>query len=276
MMRKRGFSRFFFHLNRRTHRKYVVVDRELAFVGSQNVSNVHVKKFSGKQAWQDLGIVVKGPGLAFLQNAFDHAWDRSYTPEGRRRWFRRKRAPRLKPFSPVRLNLSPWLRRKFWRDLLYRIRNSKERIWITTPYLAPTRFLLRSLMKASRRGVDVRILLPASSDVFFMRWIATSYYRILVGNGVRVFEYKPRFLHAKSIVLDDWAILGTTNMNVRSFLHDLEVDIVVTGENTKQELASNFESMLKDAKEITNGNITQKFWSGRLGRLFSKVLRYWV
>jgi cardiolipin synthase A/B len=275
-IRRKGLSRFFLHINRRTHRKYVIIDKQLMFVGSQNVSRLHMPRFVGKEAWRDIGIELRGDGIKYLSQAFEYAWDRSYTPEGKRKWFKRKRAPRLNEVSPVRLNLTPWLRRKFWRDLINRINAAEERVWITTPYLAPARFLIRALTQASHRGADVRILVPARSDVFFMRWVALWFAQTLVKNGVRVFEFQPQFLHAKSIIIDDWATVGTTNLNIRSLMHDLEVDIVVTGSLSRGELEKQFEANIQNAKEMTKQRIIEKAWAGRLGRIVATIFKYWV
>lgn len=276
-IRKRGISRFFFNINRRTHRKYVVVDGELAFVGSQNIARDHVPKFVGDHAWRDTGLALRGDGIKIIERAFVHAWDRSYAIDGTRpHWFRRRRAPRLNLESPVRLNVTRRMRFRFWRDLIKRVRRAQDKIWLTTPYLSPTRFLLRSLKRASLRGCDVRILLPAQSDVFFMRWIQTSYYDFLIRNRIRVFEYQPTFLHAKSVSIDNWAMVGTTNMNTRSFLHDLEIDIVLSGDQARKELENQFVRDLQYAREIKASDLAQKAWMSRLGRWVSFFLRYWI
>ncbi len=275
-IRRKGLSRFFFHVNRRTHRKYLIIDKNLAFVGSQNVSELHDRRLVGNEAWRDIGIELKGDAVKYLTQAFEFAWDRSYTPEGKRKWFKRKRAPRINEQSLVRLNVTPWLRRKFWRDLIRRINSAEKRVWITTPYLAPARFFVRALNNASRRGADVRVLLPARSDVFFMRWVGSWFAHALVRNGVRVFEFQPHFIHAKSIIIDDWAIVGTSNLNIRSLMHDLEVDIVVTGKEPRLELMRQFEDNIQISKELNLRTMSERIWMSRLGRVISAVFKYWV
>ncbi len=276
LLRKRGVSRLLSQTNRRTHRKYCVIDGRTAFVGSFNIARQHLPKFHGPGAWRDTGLRLEGSQVAHISHAFDHAWDRGYTPAGKRRWFGRRRLPRLHADSLVRLNLTRAYRRRFWRDLLARLRGAERRVWITNPYLAPTHSLLKALTRARQRGVDVRILVPARSDVFFMRWVATSYYWALLAGGVRVFEYQPSFLHAKSVIIDDWAMVGTSNMNTRSFLHDLEIDIVLAGERAKTDLAERFETDLAAAREITPRDRRGRMLSSRLGRLFLYVLRSWL
>lgn len=273
---RKGVSRIFIHTNRRTHRKYGVIDGRVAFVGSQNISSDHLARFRGASAWRDTGARVEGSQVAHISHAFDHVWDRSFTPTGKRRWFGRRKLPRLDRDSLVRLNLTRRYRRRFWRDLLARLREGQSRVWITNPYLVPMRSLVKALVHAKARGADVRILVPARSDVFFMRWVATSYYGLLLAGGVRVFEYLPRFLHAKSLLIDDWAMLGTSNMNTRSFLHDLEIDIVLSGVNAKAELANQFELDLAQAREITAESWKERVLASRLGRVFLYFLRSWL
>ncbi|MCM2282829.1 MAG: phospholipase D-like domain-containing protein, partial [Bdellovibrionaceae bacterium] len=106
LLSRKGVSRLLSHTNRRTHRKYCVIDGETAFVGSLNISSAHLARFSGDKAWRDTGIQVHGPEVDQICNAFDHVWDRSYTPSGRHMWFGRRRHPELDVQSPVRLNLT--------------------------------------------------------------------------------------------------------------------------------------------------------------------------
>lgn len=269
---QRRYSAFLLHHNRRTHRKYCVIDEGRAFVGSHNIAANHLQRFSGAKAWRDTGIEVAGPELSVLLKAFNLAWDRSHTPEGRRRWFWQRRLPRLNLQSPVRLNFTHRLRRHFRRDLLTRIRGAKERVWITNAYLTPTTPLVTALLHAVRRGRDVRLLVPSTSDVFFMRWVATSFYGALLEGGVRIFEFQPSFLHAKSVVIDDWAMVGTSNLNRRSFLHDLEVDIVVSKSENRARMAEQFNIDLQSAREVTSIEWHGKRWTRFLGQLFSYIL----
>lgn len=266
--------RFFWRVNRRTHRKLIVVDNETAWVGSLNISAHHCVSLVGPQAWRDTAVRVRGDAVQDLLRAFDYAWIRSHTLQGRRRW-RDSFLPRLtKRFglhSPlVRLNYTNRLRRRSLREFLIRIQTARRRIWITTPYLSPTTAVMRALRKASEKGVDVRILHPRKSDVFFMPWVASVYYRPLLKSGVRIFEYLPRFLHAKSAIIDDWSIVGTSNMNRRSWFHDLEVDVVLSHEESLETLKDQFLADLRSTEEIHS---PAQGFTGFLGRLFSYLLK---
>lgn len=256
-------------LNRRDHRKTVVVDETKAWVGSLNISAVHSERHSGLLAWRDTGIRVEGPGLAEIRFGFDYAWARSHDLGGRRHWSESllrtgRQLPRQNRTGLVRSNFTVLLRRQGYLEFLKRIDLARERIWITNAYLAPSSPIIRRLNRARRRGVDVRLLVPRKSDVFFMPWVATSYYAEMLKEGVRIYEYLPRFLHAKSILIDDWATVGSSNLNRRSLLRDFEIDIVISGARELKRLEEIFPQDLKHSEEITTAPGGLKAWLGRL------------
>jgi cardiolipin synthase len=262
-------------LNRRTHRKMCMIDQEMAFVGSLNISASHSARSHGKKAWRDTGVRVKGQAVRDLATAFEHAWLRGHTLGGERRWVEALlSSPLARPRSPlVRLNYTARLRRRLSREFLMRLRRAERRVWITNAYLAPSRPVMRQLKRAAARGIDVRLLLPRESDVFFMPWVAVAHYAPLMLSGARIFEYLPRFLHAKSVIIDDWAALGTSNMNRRSLFHDLEVDIVLTHPESNQNLEKQFELDLAEAEEVSS---PPAGLSARLGRVILYLFRRWI
>lgn len=269
--------RFLWRVNRRTHRKLCIIDGQTAWVGSLNISALHCKSHSGPHAWRDTAARVSGEPVRDLIFGFEHAWIRSHTPNGKRHWaesWTRRLSPRAKLHSPlVRLNYTARMRRRNLREFLVRLQTARSRIWITTPYLAPTPAVLRALIRAARNGADVRILHPRKSDVFFMPWVASVYYRPLLKSGVRIFEYLPRFLHAKSVLIDDWATVGTSNMNRRSLLHDLEVDVVLSHESSKKILEQEFLTDLRSSEEIHSASQGLTGW---LGRLITYFFKDWI
>ncbi len=263
-------------LNRRNHRKVSVIDGQVAFVGSINVSKTHSFQYSGKIAWRDTAVRLEGHGISDLIAAFDHAWNRSHAVAQNRRLkirfsFRRRDGDFS---SPVSLNYTGRLRRMSRVKFKTLLKNANSKIWISNAYLAPPSNITRMLTKAAKRGVDVRVLVPGGhSDVWFMPFIARAYYRPLLKAGVRVFEYKPRFLHAKSVVVDSEALIGTSNLNRRSFLHDLEVDVRLDSPETLEKLSSSYMTDLESSEEIFNrGTIV----GSRIGRLLNYFIRYWV
>jgi cardiolipin synthase len=163
-----------------------------------------------------------------------------------------------------------------YRELLRKIAASRERIWITNGYFLPRPGLLRRLRAAARRGVDVRILLPRTSDVFFMPWASAMYYRSLIRAGIRVFEYLPGVLHAKTLIVDDWMTVGSSNFDYRSFLHNLEVDVVLRSEVARAHLLRQFRKDLRVSREVVYADCARRpLWQQLLGRLCLRF-QYWI
>ncbi|MEN9824282.1 MAG: hypothetical protein RI953_27 [Pseudomonadota bacterium] len=238
--------RIFSYANSRNHRKMVLVDGRIAFVGSLNVSEVHLAEIMGERAWHDLGVRVEGDLCALLEMTFLKVWGKS--------WRAGKRgilSPLLFTTRSVGKNANDWIVRNDGRALrhasfqqrLRAIRNAQQRIWIANAYFVPSGALLRALMAAAKRGVDVRVLLPKISDVHFMPWVSRAFYESLVKFGVRVYEYTPRVLHAKAMLLDKTCWIGSSNLNHRSLLHDYELDVVLSDSRL---LAGLEESFLRD------------------------------
>jgi cardiolipin synthase len=217
-------------LNRRDHRKMIVIDGKRAFLGSINFSKVHFS-FYGTRPWFDLAIQVEGELIQVLDHAFLREFGR-IRPVREKIWHELKRVLRSKPKlfpieNKLRLNSNFILRFLFWRDLLWRIRRAKKRVYIMNAYFVPHRTLMRSLAVAARRGVEVVVLLPSESDVPVVKWFAPIYYRKLINKGVQIREMQGQMIHTKSVIIDDWALVGSNNMNYRSLIHDLEVEAVV-------------------------------------------------
>lgn len=257
-------------LNKRNHRKVVLIDGKTAFVGSQNITQVHLHSIFGDKAWRDTGICVEGPPVRLLAEAFYQVWfERTWIPRLRRKLWR------LFEGELIRLNATRKLRKKNFNDLIQKIYRSKTRIWITTPYFVPNRKLLKALQSAGRR-VDVQLLVPARPDVGFIRWIAASAYFRLMTHGVRVFEYQPSVLHAKSLLIDQWSMVGSSNLNHRSLLHDLEVDIVVTQDESRRVLEQTFHEDLEKSREVTITALSQRPVYEAIFGYFLHFVRYWL
>jgi cardiolipin synthase len=259
-------------LNRRNHRKSCVVDGEVAWVGSQNITQVHSRRFFKEHCWRDTGVRVKGD-LTALIAGFEYLWRKSRDPEKRRLW--KPNLPESGVSSPlIRSNYTAHLRRKGFDEFLNRLKNARQRIHLTTAYMAPSLKLVTILCEASQRGVDVKVLLPGVSDVIFMPWIARSFYKELINCGVQIYEYLPCVLHAKTIVVDDWAKVGSTNLNGRSFRQDQEVDVVLTRTESVEIIEEQFMEDL-DSSEYIRTYTTDDLES-QLGRLILRTFKNWI
>lgn len=259
-------------INFRNHRKVCVIDNKIAYIGSLNISKHHLLKSEGGDAWRDTSVRLSGINLNELLKAFDVAWNHRTIKERIREIFRQVRKD-----LPIRLNYTRHRRRILYKNLLRKISQCKKRIWITNAYFVPDNFLLKKLKDAARSGIDVRILLPRKSDVMMMPWASSTFYYSLLKAGVRIFEYLPSMLHAKSLILDQWILIGSSNLNHRSLLHDLEADINIRTPRAKKIIVQQFLEDLNQSREIS-----LKSWKTMrprhqrvMGRLVL-YLKYWI
>lgn len=238
---KRTFMRF----NRRNHQKLFVFDKRIGLIGSRNINNEAIQ-------WRETSIEIIGPSVITLISLFDIIWQRSHD-----RFFKRyfpgiRWETHLKIASSKHIfsNHTFSLRKKIQRVTLQKIIEAKDRIFITTPYFFPTRKVLSSMIARARSGVSVSVLLPQKTDVLISKWVSQYHYQRLLLAGVTIYEYNPKILHAKSMVVDDWALIGSSNFNRRSVFRDLELDYAVDSPGTVQALITKFQEDLKSSTKI--------------------------
>jgi cardiolipin synthase len=258
-------------VNSRNHRKICVVDKRIAYAGSFNISKVHLSKSDGGSGWHDTGVKITGADLQPLISAFNAAWNHIPIQERMQNIFRQIE---LDPI--IRLNNTRHRRRLLYKNLLQRISHCKKRIWMTNAYFIPDNILLKKLKHAAQRGVDVRMVLPQKSDLFFMPWASHTFYQSLLKAGVRIFEYFPTVLHTKVLILDDWMCVGSSNLNHRSLFHDLEIDINIRTPAAKKTIENQFLQDVAAAHEIEATDWQKPpFYQRFFGRLLL-YLKYWM
>jgi cardiolipin synthase len=269
---------FWFRANRRDHRKMVMVDRVRVWLGGFNVSDEHLESVAGKKAWRDTGLGLSGVRDRAFRLAFSLSW---YDKFHRRLW-RRYRGQlaawlsRKASQDSVQMNATRKLRSRFHRHLLARLGSARRRIWVTTPYFVPTLPVLRTLLHAALQGHDVRLVLPEKSDIPFVRWASMTFFPPLLKAGCRIFEYHRSILHAKTLVVDDWALLGSSNFNHRSFLFDLEVDVALQDPRSLKSLERQYASDFRRSREILFADLKLRpLWIRFLSWLFIR-LRNWI
>lgn len=253
-------------INSRNHRKICIIDKKIAYIGSFNISQRHLGKELNGEGWRDTGTRLAHTDLKDLLQAFEAAWSHLHIQERIYSLFRHIRT------NPViRLNNTWHRRRILYKNLLDRIKKCRKKIWITNAYFVPDNFLLRCFNEAARRGIDVRILLPQESDVAFMPWASKAFYSNLLKSGVRIFEYKPSMLHAKTLIIDNWMTVGSSNLNHRSLRHDLEVDVNIRLSSSKKLLEQQFLFDLQSSKEIHLADWQKRPW---YQHIVGKILLY--
>lgn len=245
------------HLFRRMHRKIVVVDREVAFVGGINYSADHLADF-GPEAKQDYAVEVHGPLVADIHR-FCHAAlaeGLRHQRAGRQWWRRRKRLRASPDQLPHEGSADGMLvvrdNRRHFDDIEqhYRaaIRSARKRIVIANAYFFPGYRFMRELRRAARRGVDVRLILQGQPDMAFVKTAASLLYHHLLRAGVRIYEYCERPLHGKVAVIDDdWSTIGSSNLDPMSLALNLEANVFVRDRGFNQELSANLEHLMAHA-----------------------------
>lgn len=233
---------FIERINARDHRKVWLIDSQEMWSGSMNVADVHMPP-DGSTPWFDLGVRVRGPDVSFVQQSFDLAWRT-------RGWFDGPgvAAPAE---APLALSDSRRTERVQYRRLLYRIRTARERVYILTAYFVPNGSLISAVRAAASAGVDVRIIVPRRSDLFFMPWVTAGYYSSLLDAGARIYEFCPAVLHAKAVLIDGHMVVGSSNVNYRSMLLDREIDVLLTSESAKAKLTELFSSVQSECQAVT-------------------------
>jgi cardiolipin synthase len=250
-------------LNQRNHRKTCLIDGRVAFVGGMNISEVHLASARGAKAWRDTTVRVEGEAVAILTRAFDRAWRET------------ERAVAVGD-APVRLGLTRGQRESDYAELVERVLRARERVWIANPYFVPGLSLLRALRFAAWAKVDVRLIVPSRSDVWPMNWAVRAFYRALLGAGVRVHEHGPAFLHAKTILVDDWARVGSSNLNQRSLFHDLEADVILEREESIASLRKRFDADLRSSREVSLRRAWKRSFAQRFIEKVVLIFRRWL
>ncbi len=268
--------------NYRTHRKIVVCDGVVGFTGGVNITDEEDMR-TRADAYHDVHLRIEGSAVRWLQTTFLEDW---VYATGESPQDTHKSLPNLLPHLlpdveagdiPVQIVASgpDSELEAIHRMHVAAINASCHRAWLTTPYFVPGEPALMALTSAALRGVDVRLLVPRRSDSFIVSAAARSYYAELIAAGVKVWEYKARMLHSKTLVVDDnCAMIGTANFDNRSFRLNFEVMAVVYGPTLAEPLAAQFETDLHSSAWV-RANRPQKFpmrLMDATARLFSPLL----
>jgi cardiolipin synthase len=272
---------FLFYVNKRNHRKTILIDQNLAFVGSFNLTEVHSASARGNFAWRDTGVQFHADKetLSPLIAAFQRAWLRSRDLDQPRWRFRRRIRSRRNHFPSMGIfRLNDTLQRRFRiaLDLRRRLLRAEKRILITNAYFLPRPKLLRFLRAAARRGVFVGLILPRKTDAWMVREAGRTMLSKLIKDGVQVFEYQPVILHAKSMVVDDWGMVGSHNLNHRSLIHDLEVDVTLTGHEQVSPLVQQWKLDTNHCHALTLRELDSDSAVRRLVGRLVYLVRYWM
>lgn len=260
----------------RDHRKIVVCDNELAFVGGFNIAT----EYCGDgitRGWRDLGMRIRGPLASELAVAFDDMFecaDFQHRPFPR---FRKSSRQKNIPVPDARLLLSgPGRNSPLKRGLREDLKNARV-VRLVSPYFIPPWALRRLLARLARNGAVVQLIVPAKCDLPVVQMAARSFYRRLLVAGVQIYEYKPQVLHAKLFIIDDVAYAGSANLDGRSLHINYELMIRLVNKNFVQQGREIFDDMLKLSEriELAQWRKSRTFLDRIQSRMARLVLSRW-
>lgn len=260
-------------VNYRNHRKIVVVDGEIGFVGGLNIANRYMNGTKELGKWRDTHLMLKGGAVAGLQIVFMADWYfvskeilqgaeyfRKPVPDG-------KKLVQIVSSGPD----SDW--ESIGQAYFSAIASAKERVFISTPYLIPTTEILSAMKVAALGGIDIRILLPQKSDAITPKWSTDSYVSELLEAGVRIYFYQPGFMHSKLIVVDGiFSSVGSANFDFRSLETNFEVNAMIYDKEIALSLEKQFFEDLEESKEIILEEWKTRHWLDKTKQSFARLL----
>lgn len=268
-------------INYRDHRKILIVDGKIAFIGGVNISKVYSSNPLRSQAepsqtakfgWRDTHIRIEGPVVAKVQELFMESWKSQKGPPLRSRNY----------FPPLQRAGSEVVRilgrtttshlSLIYITLVSAIRNAERSIHLTEAYFAPDQQIIEGLKDASRRGVDVELVLPSITDAWPVLYAGRSHYSDLLEAGVKIYERKNALLHAKTGVIDGvWSTVGSTNLDWRSTIYNSEANAVIIGVDFAGQMEDMFRKDVAESKPITLSEWKRRPLGERIKEAFSRL-----
>lgn len=276
-------------LNRRDHRKLLVIDDEVAYFGGMNivdqsgirtVEQAKVRHLPVSAGWRDVHLRLVGPRQGEVGAAFLRLWRKSRREATGERW----------PRWPVRQMLAErgeqiWFfdcrpqfeHRRPTRVLAPLLRSAQRTITLSMAYFIPQGPVLRELLRASRRGVKVRVIIPGTSDVPVVQWATRHFYSKLLRRGIHIYERKDLMLHSKVLVVDDvWSVIGSCNLDPRSLRYNLEFFAVFRSRAMAAAMRRIFRFELRNSRRVSLADCIGRPWWQRLRDRLAWSFRKWL
>ena len=266
--------------NNRSHRKILVIDGKVGFTGGVNIADEYINHRIVYGHWKDTGIKLKGEAVNELTKLFLTNYYININNEVEidfSNYYISEKENNNSYVIPFGDGPNPIYEKQVGKTVIMNLlSHAKKYVYITTPYLIIDNELMRAIENASLRGVDVRLLVPHIPDKRLVFEMTKSNYQILIKSGVKVYEYLPGFVHAKSYISDDVVgMIGTINLDYRSLTHHFENGVWIYGDKVIIDMKNDFEkclekSMLMNDKKVKN-NIIRKLLRAII-RIFSPLL----
>lgn len=246
----------------RDHRKLLIVDQQVAFVGGTGLSDVYWLSETKGSPWHELMSRVEGPAVTDLLNVYNALWERcSYqklpsAPES------------VAPVGDTKVRVTT-VQGMYQQDIkvnfLHRVNRAQTRVWLMTAYFLPSFSVRSALRRAARRGVDVRLIIAGPyTDQPWVFHASKRYYRALLKAGVRIYEYQPRFLHAKAAVVDDWSSVGSCNLDHWNLRWNLEANIEVEDSAFVVQVGQVLRDDMHHCREVTYDAWSKRPWHQKM------------
>ena len=266
-------------MNNRDHRKIMVVDGKVGYTGGYNIADEYFNIVNPYGQWKDNGIKLTGPAVQSLTAMFIEMWNFAdlKRKDDDMLQFEPIDIPREKnahgycvPYCDSPLDNEPIGENVY----LNMINNARDYCWFMSPYLVLSDEIARALQIASKRGVDVRIIIPGIPDKKFTYHVTRSYYNMLVTCGIKIYEYTPGFNHTKTCLCDDkCAVVGTINLDFRSLYHHFENAVYMYRVDCLPDIKDDFINTFAECRDVT-GKYSVK--PNVIVRFLKSILRLWA
>ena len=261
----------------RDHRKIICIDKRVAFTGGLGFHDSFLSSKS-KTQWRETVIQIEGENCQNWVDAFCLSWKQC----NNRTLHLFSAPPLTDSFQQLgHVAISPTAQgREVRRNIIKNLRKAQQRIWLSTAYFVPSRKIRRLLRHAAKRGVDVRLILPGSRiDHPGVRYAGRRFYARLLHSNVQIYEYQPRFIHQKVMLIDDWASIGSANMDRWNLRWNLEANQEVIDPNFAQQVETMLRHDIEQSTQLTYSGWCQRtawrrflewFW-GSIDHLLLKI-----
>ena len=269
---------------RRTHRKILIVDGVVAFTGGINVGAAYLKSRPPRdrtspptEFWRDTDVMIEGPAVAAFQAIFLRAWlEQRGTDPVPGNYFPPVKNKGNETVQVVNSTPGCWNRGNY---VMYvsAVAHARKSVYIIHSYFAPDNQMMKALIDAARRGVDVRIILPEHTDHAIVRQAARRHYQELLDAGVRIYERSGALLHSKTAVVDAiWSTVGSTNLELWSFVTSDEANAVVIGREFAADMEDSFRKDLAQSREIVADRWRERSFVEKAKEFISDLFHYWL
>ncbi|MBC8768508.1 cardiolipin synthase [Arenibacter sp. BSSL-BM3] len=269
------FSNSTSKLNYRDHRKIVVIDGDIGYVGGINLDQKYDNSFQNDRYWRDTHLRITGGAVGALQSSFILSWNFAAKEELD---IEEILLPKHKaePKKPVAIQIAASGPDSDWANIMEAmfcaINTAKKSILITTPYFMPNAAILTALTTAARSGVEVKVIIPYESDSWAAQYASDSYIEECLNSGIIIFRYCKGFIHAKTFVIDEmFSSIGTANLDYRSFSLNFEINALIYNKTVNEQMRKQFELDIADCEEVTLDRWINRGIGRKLKESFSRL-----